>query len=123
MSAPGCGRPQCERFCLGLLDCPSALAAAKRFGLIPRETDLPSSFRRSFQAFLEAHSFSGEESRPFSGQNHTWTGARGRDSLPPMRYRDLGDTIVRACAELGVEGMDLDALAQHVLYLISRRGP
>lgn len=85
----------------------------------------------TFEDFLTDHAFGGAAERPFNGQAHTFAGERGRRPLPPLRYRDLADAVVRGWAEqmsvrtnagsMVPECVDPDALAQSVLRWVEER--
>jgi hypothetical protein len=76
----------------------------------------------ALEAFIRSTAFGGDRERPHVGQRWTFTGERGRQALPPLTLRDLGDRIVQALCDFpGLDAVDLDALAMNVLRHIEER--
>lgn len=76
----------------------------------------PEAAAAAMDAFITGNSFGGPRQRPYTGQSWTFWGERGKQALPPMTLRDLGDHLVERLRGVeGLERVDLDALAQRVL--------
>lgn len=67
-------------------------------------------------------SFGGDRRRPYTGQEWTWLGERGRKKiLTTMTLRDLGDSICESLRDFpGLEKVDLEALTSAVLRRVEQ---
>jgi hypothetical protein len=72
--------------------------------------------------FLAEHEFGGEKTRPYAGQDHTFSGKRGRRCLPAhLTLRDLADIIFKEYASLlRVGPIDPTALAQCICFAVEQ---
>jgi hypothetical protein len=104
---------------------PDQLSAVRRLPV------LPMGMVQVLAHAVHTGSLGGDRGRPFTGQAHTWGGERGQASIPAMRYRDLGDTIVEALSAWhrtvsgaglpALDRVDTEALAQAILHRIAQR--
>lgn len=77
---------------------------------------------------ISKHEFSGKSTRPYDGQPHTFSGERGRQTLPPITLRDLADVVVKMLDEANHPGFEWQkwgptSMAQNICVALEETYP